>query len=1376
MRSGATHRGVEERAKSIHEPKGGMQRMIRDWDHGNKNARVRILRAFIAANQQAHEDSHARVLGDDRSLEEAGRDPAGTADTGATAGGGDTGIWGEPPSSPRRGNDSPRSSRVSPRSSRSSPRSSRRSPQRQTDPPAGADPAAGPATAHTDPAADCAAAAATQPHPHPPPAGPGKWQGLNRLSSPLRDRRSLSTASMSLSVASSVSRRGDVAPRGGGGAAASNQLDDDVASLLFSRLTSWLRLTYVLGFVVPLQLRAINLFMSSNGGSSRFPSEFIEAGGIITVLEILGSASSSDASRARDGGEESGDGVRAGGGGREGGGEGGAANGHGGGDGGSRRGIDGMDKIGKVDARADGVDEVDEVDGMDAVRGVGGAAGGKVGSSPQHDAPMEPMGLPEELEKQWALRVVSTIAFRGRAFKELLNECGAVSTIVRCIVASRDPTTVRRAQDLLVDLGTGNPTAVGDVNAGLLHMFACSNPLAQRAAAQTARRLISPFSMHYSQRSVNHNSMANHRRSMAATVGLGSGTRGGIGGGGGHESAKAGEKLDLGLGLGDLGGFGLGLGPANTLLLGFGSLVGPLGATPPLHHLSMFSAEGEGGGGRGGMGMRTDMSTTVPPAAYPVSSYTRLTGGYGGYDSSAYVAASLSMLRTNDAQVQHEAAETLRLLVRDDGLAGAIIAGLIPILDPMKSHSISQSGGGETQGGAILLADPAAAFSTNNVSTQVNTAHLLKEMIDAESAKERRERREERELKTQLEASSVEAQQKGRSAISLPPAPPSPPSQPLCLAGVMVEMGVVPALVRALLGRSIHLQMATLDTLITLVAASAPADEQVAYILGNEVLSELKEGARGAGGSGWHASAARMMNSIIGDPHRASQIRMRLHHSIEWGHAHHNSGGSGMVGGLGGLGGAHGFMREDSSGELELEGEHGGRAGSARGGKGGADVDNYGFDYGDFDVGGAASATNLPAGAAAQQFGLKVDEFGAGSESGMLTAATTPESSTFGRGGEGGRWEGGRCGDGEDRGDEVESPSLADDDGRAEGRAERGAERGDEERAGGVDGGGDCLRDLDETSLKVATLRKAAMKKGGIGGIGARKGPRAGTVRFVAVPVDDESDTMQVSGGSWGGHSQGGDADFLTAYGVKDGPPAPAKGATGGTERSTSTYAGRSAASSTLSTPSPFHPLPPKMRKKTLQARGDRRGRSQGGRRRIAPPTSRLHPYMYSTSSTHGGTHGGSGKREGEGAMRAPPPELVNHLLNMKMNYATSLVRRTPSPSLSESSLLSVEDEGFRMLKEGGEVGGAGRRERSRHCGRKGGGRFRSPEDRRKEGSRGPTNPGSADPYLEKRKVSQDGLRSPPTRAQALHMRHMGDAPLQTNLRQNIFDGLTAND
>ena len=138
----------------------------------------------------------------------------------------------------------------------------------------------------------------------------------------------------------------------------------------------------------------------------------------------------------------------------------------------------------------------------------------------------------------------------------------------------------------------------------------------------------------------------------------------------------------------------------------------------------------------------------------------------------------------------------------------------------------------------------------------------------------------------------------------------------------------------------------------------------------------------------------------------------------------------------------------------------------------------------------------------------------------------------------------------------------------------------------------------------------------------------------------------------------------------------------------------------------------------------------------------------------------------------------MNHLLNMKMNYATSLVRRTPSPSLSESSLLSVEDEGFRMLKEGGEVGGAGR-ERSRHGegggSGGGGGSFRSPEDRRKVGSRGPTNPGSADPYLEKRKISHDGLRSPPTRAQALHMRHMGDAPLQTNLRQNIFDGLTAN-
>ncbi|KAI8805672.1 hypothetical protein BJ742DRAFT_855795 [Cladochytrium replicatum] len=59
------------------------------------------------------------------------------------------------------------------------------------------------------------------------------------------------------------------------------------ASLFLTRLTAWLRLTYLIGHSLGLQLRAIAIFVAASSGH-RFLGEFVEVGGILTVLEILG--------------------------------------------------------------------------------------------------------------------------------------------------------------------------------------------------------------------------------------------------------------------------------------------------------------------------------------------------------------------------------------------------------------------------------------------------------------------------------------------------------------------------------------------------------------------------------------------------------------------------------------------------------------------------------------------------------------------------------------------------------------------------------------------------------------------------------------------------------------------------------------------------------------------------------------------------------------------------------------------------------------------------------------------------------------------------------------------------------------------------------
>ncbi|XP_078074714.1 armadillo-like helical domain containing protein 1 [Mustelus asterias] len=58
------------------------------------------------------------------------------------------------------------------------------------------------------------------------------------------------------------------------------------ASLFLTRLTAWLRLTYMVGTCVMEQLQAIGVFLSATSGH-RYLIEVLEVGGILTLLEIL---------------------------------------------------------------------------------------------------------------------------------------------------------------------------------------------------------------------------------------------------------------------------------------------------------------------------------------------------------------------------------------------------------------------------------------------------------------------------------------------------------------------------------------------------------------------------------------------------------------------------------------------------------------------------------------------------------------------------------------------------------------------------------------------------------------------------------------------------------------------------------------------------------------------------------------------------------------------------------------------------------------------------------------------------------------------------------------------------------------------------------
>ncbi|CAB1314263.1 unnamed protein product [Coregonus sp. 'balchen'] len=70
-----------------------------------------------------------------------------------------------------------------------------------------------------------------------------------------------------------------------------------VASLFLARLTAWMRLTYMFGTCLGLQLKAVGVFLSA-ASNHRYLIEFLEVGGVLTLMEILGQKQTKEEDKA----------------------------------------------------------------------------------------------------------------------------------------------------------------------------------------------------------------------------------------------------------------------------------------------------------------------------------------------------------------------------------------------------------------------------------------------------------------------------------------------------------------------------------------------------------------------------------------------------------------------------------------------------------------------------------------------------------------------------------------------------------------------------------------------------------------------------------------------------------------------------------------------------------------------------------------------------------------------------------------------------------------------------------------------------------------------------------------------------------------------
>ena len=231
------------------------------------------------------------------------------------------------------------------------------------------------------------------------------------------------------------------------------------ASLLLMRITSWLRLTYTLRVANLLNLRAIATFCADASGGLRFVHEFVEAGGILTLLSIIEAVGPAEKSDPYDRIEEMMQQQKLSS---------------------SSHGTQSQSRLSHSSTAGSGNAHIDHTSSTAALQ--------RAASLASHLAAQEA----SEIEKERALSILKRIATTGRAFKEMICEQKGVTVVINCLARVRREQTQEIAKQLLCQLGMGNPRYASLVHEELLSVFrAPSSNSCKRMVLQTLHFLLS---------------------------------------------------------------------------------------------------------------------------------------------------------------------------------------------------------------------------------------------------------------------------------------------------------------------------------------------------------------------------------------------------------------------------------------------------------------------------------------------------------------------------------------------------------------------------------------------------------------------------------------------------------------------------------------------------------------------------------------------------------------------------------------------------------------------------------------------------------------------------------------------------------------------
>ncbi|KAA3679003.1 uncharacterized protein DEA37_0007573 [Paragonimus westermani] len=95
----------------------------------------------------------------------------------------------------------------------------------------------------------------------------------------------------------------------------------------------------------------------------------------------------------------------------------------------------------------------------------------------------------KEVDKRWALKVLSCVANAGTRYKETICECYGIRAVAECMAKSTSEETQEAARNLLEILAEGNPRFADQVYKSLIGVLPCHSPKAQQLALQTIRVL-----------------------------------------------------------------------------------------------------------------------------------------------------------------------------------------------------------------------------------------------------------------------------------------------------------------------------------------------------------------------------------------------------------------------------------------------------------------------------------------------------------------------------------------------------------------------------------------------------------------------------------------------------------------------------------------------------------------------------------------------------------------------------------------------------------------------------------------------------------------------------------------------------------------------